>query len=106
MATRTKRGTSQKPRNSPNKLKAIGQPIERGKVYTVSQFRACLAISRPTLHRYVHELGMQKFTTPLQGKAWQITGDDYHDWLKWRRENANAEKSKKPKASHRPSTAP
>ena len=65
--------------------KALGEPIDKTKTYTSGQLRRALAVSRATIHRYMTQFGLKEFVTPLLGHAWQITGEQYAQWLEWRR---------------------
>ena len=69
--------------------KSVGEPIDKSKTYTSGQLRRALAISRATLHRYMTKFGLKEFVTPLLGHAWQITGEQYAEWLKWRRDQVS-----------------
>ena len=65
--------------------KSLGEPIDKTKTYTSGQLRRALAVSRATMHRYMTMFGLKEFVTPLLGHAWQITGEQYAQWLEWRR---------------------
>ena len=69
-------------------VKTCGEPIELSKSYTAHQLMQALDVSRITMYRWMKNLGLSNFATKLGG-SWQITGEQYHAWLNWRRQQAD-----------------
>lgn len=81
----------QKKRPRPAKAaKSFGEPIEKSKSYTSQQLMKILDIHRVTMYRWMKHLGLAKFVTHVGG-SWQITGEQYHAWLDWRRQQTSSD---------------
>ncbi len=87
MKTATKKRSAKK--SDASKEKPIGPPVEKGKSYTQNQLEACLNVRRTALWRYRKHRGLEQFGAKVGG-SWQITGEQYHAWLDWLREQAKS----------------
>jgi len=65
-----------------------GEPIDKTKSYTAHQLMKVLCVHRVTMYRWMKHLGLANFVTQIGG-SWQITGEQYHAWLDWRREQSH-----------------